>query len=368
MAVFVTPHGYGHAARECSIMLALRKSVQTIEFDIYTQVQEWVFADSLGSGFFYHSLKTDIGLAQDGPFTENIPDTIKQLRAFYPPDPGLVRSLADELIAQGDLCVLCDIAPLGITVAKQACVSSFLIQNFTWDWIYQAYLAIEPGLAEFIPVLKNLFASADFVLRTEPACGPDSTADIVTAPVSRSPRLDRAEIRNKLGIQQDRQVVLVTLGGMAGQLPDPAQLNKLPDVEWILPGASQRVEQRGNCYLLPHHSDFYHPDLVNACDAVVGKIGYSTLAEVYQAGIPFGFIPRENFPESPVLADYIRQRMTGMRIDPARFADGSWVELVPALVTLPASHDPNPTNGADQAADFILGRIILNIKAGYSSL
>ena len=39
-----------------------------------------------------------------------------------------------------------------------------------------------------------------------------------------------------------------------------------------------RVEK--NLILLPHHSVFFHPDLVNASDAVVGKLGYSTLAAV----------------------------------------------------------------------------------------
>ena len=30
----------------------------------------------------------------------------------------------------------------------------------------------------------------------------------------------------------------------------------------------------------------FHPDLVNASDAVIGKAGYNTLAEVFYAGTP----------------------------------------------------------------------------------
>jgi hypothetical protein len=42
-------------------------------------------------------------------------------------------------------------------------------------------------------------------------------------------------------------------------------------------GVIEAIHQsKQNLVLLPHHSGFYHPDLVNASDAVIGKVGYST--------------------------------------------------------------------------------------------
>ena len=43
-----------------------------------------------------------------------------------------------------------------------------------------------------------------------------------------------------------------------------------------------------NVILLPANTDLYHPDLVHAADAVVAKLGYSTVAETYSAGVPLG--------------------------------------------------------------------------------
>jgi hypothetical protein len=104
--------------------------------------------------------------------------------------------------------------------------------------------------------------------------------------------------------------------------------------------------------LLPHRSSFFHPNLVNACDAVIGKVGYSTLAEVYHAGLPFGYVGRLDFRESPILTAYIAQHMQGIAITPAQFDDGSWLSQLPQLLALPrlTRHEPN---GADQAAHFI---------------
>ena len=79
----------------------------------------------------------------------------------------------------------------------------------------------------------------------------------------------------------------------------------LPVAENVLGGGGGRRGRAGNVWLLPHRSGFFHPDLVQAADAVVGKIGYSTLAETCRARIPYGFVPRAGFRESAVLGRWL---------------------------------------------------------------
>ena len=71
------------------------------------------------------------------------------------------------------------------------------------------------------------------------------------------------------------------------------------DVTFVIPGGADDYLWQENLVLLPHHSRFYHPDLVAAADAVVGKVGYSTVAETFHAGAPLGYVPRTRFRESP---------------------------------------------------------------------
>lgn len=111
----------------------------------------------------------------------------------------------------------------------------------------------------------------------------------------------------------------------------------------------------GAVRLLPHQSDFYHPDLVAASDAVVGKIGYSTLAEVALAGVRYGYVPRPEFRESDVLAAYVAAAMSGMPISQDALIDGSWVERIPQLLSLPRR--PPVNSAADAAARYVLGLI-----------
>ena len=99
-------------------------------------------------------------------------------------------------------------------------------------------------------------------------------------------------------------------------------------------------------------SGYYHPDLINACDAVVGKAGYSTLAEAYNAGVPFGYMARSGFRESEVLVDFIQSRMNGLQLSTVDFFNGSWFDSLPRLTALPRlSH--RRANGSEQIADFV---------------
>lgn len=95
------------------------------------------------------------------------------------------------------------------------------------------------------------------------------------------------------------------------------------------------------------------PDVLAACDAVISKTGYSTLAEVYYAGIPFGYINRQHFQESQILEEYIRSDMQGLEITEADFYSGELIHHVDELLSLPRMNRDNTPNGAYVAARFI---------------
>ncbi len=82
IAFFISPHGFGHAARAASVMEALAEIESSIQFDIFTTVPEWFFAHSNNFTFQYHRLETDIGLVQKTPFQEDLPATVQKLKKF----------------------------------------------------------------------------------------------------------------------------------------------------------------------------------------------------------------------------------------------------------------------------------------------
>jgi len=354
-AYFITPHGYGHAARAAAVMEAVCDLAPEVFFEIFTRVPNWFFNLSLQGKYAYHEQNTDVGLVQTTAMVEDLPATIRSLQAFLPFQKDLVQDLAQAIRSMGCEMVLCDISPLGIAVAKEAGLPSILVENFTWDWIYQGYLEEEPGFAPYITYLQQAFSSATWHIRTEPACIDEPPADRLSSVVSRKPRLSRRATREALGIPQDAPMAMITMGGIITEFPFIYRLEQSRDTLFLIPGGSATYEQRGSLVLLPHHSSLYHPDLVNASDAIIGKLGYSTLAEAYNSGIPFAYVPRAKFRESQPMGQFARKVMDAIELEEESFFDGAWLNLLPGLLSRPR-RQLSCENGADQVARFILDR------------
>lgn len=356
IAVFVSSHGFGHAARSSAVMSALATVNTDIRYHVYTMSPEWFFRESFSGQLVYNAIPTDVGLIQDNPFNENILATLKTLNEFIPFNEDLVDQLASELARLNCELVLCDISPLGIQVAKKTGLPSVLVENFTWDWIYELYRLEHPEIETHIQYLGSIFAQADFHILTEPFCDQGSP-DLIVAPISRPPKKDIKDIKRSLEISEKEKTVVITMGGVPDKYSFLHDLNRFSGVRFIVPGVGERVQRDGNVILLPHHSAYYHPDLIAMADAVVGKVGYSTLAEVYSVGIPYGYVARERFRESPFLTDFVDKRMTGIRMENDEYRNGKWIEKIDALLALPR-RDRRPENGADQVAAFIIEHVL----------
>jgi len=150
-------------------------------------------------------------------------------------------------------------------------------------------------------------------------------------------------------------MVLLTMGGVGWDYRALDALSGHPSATFVVPGGGLEPSRRGRLIVLPFRSDFYHPDLVRAADVVVGKLGYSTVAETWQAGSAMAFIGRPRFPESPVLAAFVRQTMTSVEITEEAFNDGSWLPAIDGLLDSPRRRRRR-ADGAVQAARAILER------------
>ena len=351
IAYVISPHGFGHAARASAVMAAVHKQKPSVRFEIFTTIPELFFEESISGPFHCHSFFTDIGLVQKSAFEEDIRKTAEELDRFLPFSRSIVGNLSSTLVRLNCSLVVCDIAAMGIAAAKKAGIPSMLVENFTWDWIYEGYVDRSPQLAPHISYLGKLFKEADFHIQAEPVCRKNSP-DMVVPPVSRKMKIQKKDTMKRLGISPGKKAVLVSSGGVPAEYDFYERLKEQRDIVFIIAGVGTTTISNGNIIRLPHHSGHYHPDLVNAVDAVVGKAGYSTLAEIFHAGIPFGYISRPDFREASVLSAFIEQEMTGLEIKEKDFRTGNWVCHLNDLLEKTDKRRPSE-NGADLIAAFI---------------
>ena len=351
----MSPHGFGHAARSCAVMSELRRQSPATDFHIFTDVPSWFFSESLPDCFSHHPFATDVGLAQLSPLVEDLEATADLLDQKPVDDPVSVARLATEIKKRGCSVVVVDISPLGLAAAAEVGIPSILIENFTWDWIYLNYPESPPRLRHHGRGMVEIFASADFRIQTNPVCQlrPGSVA---VGPVARNPRTGREEIRVSLGIPVDEAMIVVSMGGVPWDYREFSGFVHA-DGPWIVvPGGSEgRARREGRLLLLPFHAEVYHPDLVAASDLVVSKLGYSTVAEAYRAGSALLYVGRPRFPESPVLARWVEEKMVAAEIEESALRGGGWLAAANELLEVPR-RKPDAENGAVQAAEVILKR------------
>ncbi len=292
-------------------------------------------------------------MVQASPLHEDLPKTMKLLNEFLPFETSRIACLARKIRRLGCELTLCDISPMGIAVAKAAGIPSVLVENFTWDWIYRGYTRYDARIRHHADYLQKLFGNCDYRIQTEPVCQP-LDADLMTPPVSRKVRTSRKRLRRRLGVPDQNRMVVLTMGGSQQPLQFPTLPLNHQQVTFVIPGSSRSPRLRDNVLHLPCHSDFFHPDLINAADAVVGKLGVSTIAEVYHAGTPFGFVKRPRFRESKVLAAYVERHMHGHAITETQLRNGGWITRLPDLLSV-RRRRRTARNGAAQAANFIYG-------------
>ena len=333
IACFITPHGFGHASRAAAVMEALADVVGGVRFDIVTTSPRWFFDDSVPAPFCRHPVETDLGMVQKTPLVSDPAATCRRLDSMLPFDDALVDRLARRLCDAGCRLVICDIAALGLAVARRAGIPGVLVENFTWDWIYAAYVGRQPGLQKHIDYLSALYANADLHVQAEPLCRAVPGA-VRVGPIARPPRSSRHSVRSALGIGDDRKMVLVSMGGIPDRFEFLRRLPAADDYRIVVPGAEPGTKAPDHVVLLPRQSAFFHPDLLRAADVLIGKAGYSTVAEAYYAGIPFGYIARSDSPESPALEVFIKKNLPCRSISETEYASGEWMARLPELAQM----------------------------------
>ena len=352
IAYFVSSHGFGHAARSAAVMEALHQRRPSTRFTVFTGVPKWFFEDSMAAPFGYVRFQSDVGLVQTTPMDEDLAATIGELSRFLPLTSRAMEQALEAVSRMACRLVVSDISPLGIAVASELGLPCVLIENFTWDWIYRDYLEVEPRFAPFVDELQRLYASVELRIQAEPFCNPVSGTAVVE-PIARSVQQSRPQVRERLGLTEETPCALVTMGGFRASYQFLNRLRDHSDITFVLPGTVDREERDHNLILLPHRTGFQHADLVSAADWVVGKLGYSTLAECFQAATPYLFVQRGTFPESPPLARFAKQRMVCEEVTEAELAAADWPSRLSELRGIPEGA-VRGSSGSRQAADLLL--------------
>lgn len=303
-AYYVDSHGYGHATRSMALAEALPSSWEVV---FRTNAPGWLFEKELPRPYTRVSSPLDLHPVHTTSYRIDPEGTLRHALARLKESESLLRHEVTWLRESGVDVVISDISPLAIQAARLAGIPGFGVSNFTWDWIFEPLFDGKAG-RQVTSALREMMANATVNFRL-PFSAPETfpSGSVESPLLVRTPRLSREEARQHFGFKEGVTYVLITFGGIDGPVKSLVRLKEFEPFQFVCTAKSPECDPPHAPGLFPHpeinnlwslrRGDLYHPDLVNAVDAVVSKPGYGILSECMATTTPLILDARDDFRE-----------------------------------------------------------------------
>lgn len=362
--VYISGHGFGHAARTLEVIHALRRRAPGLPVVVRTAVPTWFFQGATREPLDILQVDTDVGLAQVDSLTIDERETVRRAVRFYESFNQRVTTEASWLSAIGARVVVSDVPPLASAAAARAQLPSFVVANFTWDWIYRGLDRFDGDAPGVLPIIEEAYASTTCALRLPLHGGFQPMQSVVRdIPfIARRSRRGRDDVRRALGLASDRPVVLGSFGGHGVRMPYAKALAGgrlqllLTDFEVETSGDARPESAHLRCLspqdLTTH--DLRYEDLVAAADVVVSKPGYGIVSECIANRTALLYTSRGRMIEYDVFVEEMPRFLRCRYISQHELLAGHWADAVDDLLDQPVPTTTPMVNGAEVAAELIL--------------
>lgn len=360
---YITGHGFGHATRSKAIISELL-ATRDCQMHVVSSCTPSFFQDLLTtypSSFHLHTRKLDTGAIQLNALSV---DPSVTLDTYY----NEIHTKRSDLIetelqwirgVSPNVCIV-DATPLGCVVGKLAGARVVLLTNFEWAYILKHNLdnvkelsSTEPSrqptslnpqspyassvkptqtpihkLEEMVDQVTRDYAEhVDLYLQLPARATPPTgfpLSRLVYAPlICRKHMKSRDEILQKYGIDATtKKVLLLGFGGHDVSMWSLQDSYLPPDWICLVLGGCPVPETSKFFISLPF--DTYVPDLVNASDVVLGKVGYGFVSECLSHLTPLVYISRSYWAEEECLTKLLSDYNAGVEMKFDDFISGQW--------------------------------------------
>ena len=350
----VSGHGFGHAVRSAEVMRVILSRAPAARIHVRTMAPAWLFpADDR---LRVSEAALDVGVVQAHSLTLDPEATLRAMEAILDRADALLAEEEAFVRAARARAVVGDIPPLAFDAARRAGVPGIGIANFSWDWIYRAYLPAEPRFAPLINAMSSSYAAATLLLRL-PFHGDLSVFPAIRdiPLIARRATRGRDDLRRALGIGEG-PAALLSFGGFGlAPLPVAAIARAHPRWTFLVPWVPRETGP-ANLRILDGERA-RHEDLVAAADVVVTKPGYGIVAECLANGARVLYTSRGDFPEYPILEAALKRHAHARYVAPEDLLAGRIGDALDALLDASDPIDmlpPSAFAGARAAAGAIL--------------
>jgi len=354
VAYYVTAHGYGHGVRSCDIINALYASDPELELELISDLPTDFFVSRLGHNRFrQHRRIFDLGMVQLDSVRVDIPATLKRVQTLLGDWDTRLDAETDWLKTEAPDVVVADVPAIPIEAAHQAGVRSVGVGNFSWDWIYQEFVAGNSAWQPAIDRFQTAYAKADLGLQLL-FSGPLPFPNQVEIPLLAKPgKARRQDIATICGADPKRRWVLLSFSTIEWDAASVARAIEGSDCELF---SLRPLEWPGSGIHALDRNEIEVSDVFSSVDAVLTKPGFGVVSECIANQKPIIYVDRESFRETPVLIEGIRRYLPHVEISAEALYQGEIGPSIDAIWQAATAPETVATGGAMLAAEAILGR------------
>ncbi|MCL1471691.1 glycosyl transferase [Argonema antarcticum] len=343
--VAITNHGFGHAVRAASVAAEVQRLDPEILLIMVTTTPRWLLDNYITGDFIHRPRGFDVGVIQSDSLNMDKTATLEKLRQIQTQQKSIVAAEASFIRQNRVGLMLADIPPLAGAIAKAAGIPCWMMGNFGWDFIYEAWGGEFIEIADWI---RECFSQCDRLFRL-PLHEPMSGFPIITdvGLTGGYPRHNLDELRTRFGITAPvDKTILLTFGGLGLQEIPYENVLKFPDWQFIT--LDRDTPDLPNLVQIADRT--YRPiDFMPFCGRVISKPGYSTFSEALRLELPIVSLTREGFAESPLLLEGIQNYAYHQIVTPSEFFRGSW-EFLHQPLQPPRQSQQLPKDGTEAIA------------------
>lgn len=347
--IALSSHGYGHLGQTAPLVQALRQRRTQLQVVVRSRLPEFKLREKLGESIEIVVADLDVGVIQKDALNIDVEATARRYAAFHAQWQPLLeqekRALQD---IQPDL-VIANAPYLTLAAAQQLGIPNLVYCSLNWAEIYQYFFADRPEAASILDTILEAYNGASCFLQPAPSMRmPGIRNGVAVGPVAQLGEDVSAPLRAKLELDAATVLVLFSVGGMEISTPCDGW-PRFPGLHLLVPEAwNSRHPDTSALETLGHP----FADLMRSCNALIAKPGYGSFVEAACLGKPVLYLPRPNWPEAPILIDWLEKHGVCMELAHAAFHAGDLARPVADIVhrAVPARVAPS---GIEAAVDTI---------------